>query len=86
MEPLRVYGPLRSDTGPGSLKSFIYLTVRNLQQNEERFYESSKRKQFIKAGDTLSSRHVSSHKTFYFQLLPYSFPCVGSHMLISITW
>jgi hypothetical protein len=24
--------------------------------------------------------------TFYFQLLPYSFPCVGSHMLISIIW
>jgi hypothetical protein len=39
-----------------------------------------------KAGDKLSSRHVSSHKTFYFQLLPYPFPCVGSHMLISIIW
>jgi hypothetical protein len=24
--------------------------------------------------------------TFYFQLLPYPFPCVGSHMLISIIW
>jgi len=23
---------------------------------------------------------------FYFQLLPYRFPCVGSHMLISIIW
>jgi hypothetical protein len=23
---------------------------------------------------------------FYFQLLPYPFPCVGSHMLISIVW
>jgi hypothetical protein len=23
---------------------------------------------------------------FYFQLLPYPFPCVGSHMLISIIW
>ena len=37
------------------------------------------------AGDTLSSRYVSSHKTFYFQL-PYPFPCVGSHILISIIW
>jgi hypothetical protein len=24
--------------------------------------------------------------TFYFQLFPYPFPCVGSHMLISIIW
>jgi len=24
--------------------------------------------------------------TFYFQLVPYPFPCVGSHMLISIIW
>jgi len=24
--------------------------------------------------------------TFYLQLLPYPFPCVGSHMLISIIW
>ena len=29
---------------------------------------------------------MSSHNTFYFQLLPYPFPCVGSHMLISIIW
>jgi len=25
-------------------------------------------------------------QTFYFQLLPYPFPCVGSHMLIFIIW
>ena len=25
-------------------------------------------------------------RTFYFQLLPYPFPCVGSHMLICIIW
>jgi hypothetical protein len=24
--------------------------------------------------------------TFYFQLLPYPFPCVASHLLISIIW
>jgi len=24
--------------------------------------------------------------TFYFQLLPYPFPCIGCHMLISIIW
>jgi hypothetical protein len=61
MGPLRVYGPLRSDTAPGSLKSFIQLTVRNLQQNEERLYKSSKPKQFIKAGENtiLNSRELT---------------------------
>jgi hypothetical protein len=29
---------------------------------------------------------VKPGTTFYFQLLPYFFPCVGSHMLISIIW
>jgi len=37
-------------------------------------------------GNTLSSCHVSSHKTFYFQLLSYPFPCFGFHMLIFIIW
>jgi hypothetical protein len=32
----------------------------------------------------LTSRELMSRFTFCFQILPYFFPCVGSHMLISI--
>jgi hypothetical protein len=61
--------------------SMLYIPTALVTSHELTWREVSVSPAFSRGYTILTSRF-----TFYFQLLPYFFPCVGSHMLISIIW